>query len=501
MNVGQATLASVSNTGYAPFSSGGFTTSTTNLNDGAAGLSSTGFPNALATIAFDLDGVWVTTFTLDTTVNTNGYSIRQVQTIGGWLAARADQKYRLEYAPVNSPQAFLPLGVFSLDASALNGSSRITLVDSSGRLAENVKSLRFSFQSLGGGAETVYREVDVFGDPTTNGPAPPPPLPPLAPGSTNVAYSDCASVAISDTEARFDRLISADSGMGYDNPAARVRFRTDATNLAANLYYTAQHTHGAQNAIGIVLVDGVHQITFTPSTRPGVCTVPIFSGTNAQFRTVELLMPYGDSVVFQGGTLNTSAQFQVPPPRPATRYVAYGDSITQGYWASDVTNNYPSRVGVIRNWEIVNMGFGGRQAVPADGSVVGALGAGVITIMMGVNDALAGKTAVQFRSDYASWIANVRALDARVPIYAIAPLWCNAAVSLLDQYRAAISNIVATAGDPRLHLIDGLGLIPAGTAYFPDGIHPNDAGFAIMATNLASLLQLEEPGGVLLRFK
>ena len=44
------------------------------------------------------------------------------------------------------------------------------------------------------------------------------------------------------------------------------------------------------------------------------------------------------------------------------------------------------------------------------------------------------------------------------------------------------------ATDSNVHLIDGLALVPNGPQYFVDGVHPNDAGFALYAANLAARL-------------
>ena len=55
----------------------------------------------------------------------------------------------------------------------------------------------------------------------------------------------------------------------------------------------------------------------------------------------------------------------------------------------------------------------------------------------------------------------------------------------------AITQIVQQrmATDPNLHLVNGLTLVPNQLRYFVDGLHPNDAGFALYATNLAAKLQ------------
>ena len=44
------------------------------------------------------------------------------------------------------------------------------------------------------------------------------------------------------------------------------------------------------------------------------------------------------------------------------------------------------------------------------------------------------------------------------------------------------------ATDPNLHLIDGLTLVPQPLSTSSTALHPNDAGFALYAANLAAKL-------------
>src|SRR5690242_16523004 len=71
----------------------------------------------------------------------------------------------------------------------------------------------------------------------------------------NIEYSDYARVTISPTQASFDRIIqdAAIYNIRYDNPAARIRFRTDATSLSADLYYNGLHASGsAIQGVGVI---------------------------------------------------------------------------------------------------------------------------------------------------------------------------------------------------------------------------------------------------------
>ncbi|MFT5528339.1 MAG: hypothetical protein ACI9HK_006328, partial [Pirellulaceae bacterium] len=114
------------------------------------------------------------TFTLDTSVNANGYDIQTVRTLAGWTGAnqtQANQKYEFLTRQVGTP-GFISHGIFEeapFSASTTAASStRITIMDGSGLIAANVDAVRFNLiyaGALGNNANpgTVYREFDVEG--------------------------------------------------------------------------------------------------------------------------------------------------------------------------------------------------------------------------------------------------------------------------------------------------------------------------------------------------
>jgi lysophospholipase L1-like esterase len=201
-----------------------------------------------------------------------------------------------------------------------------------------------------------------------------------------------------------------------------------------------------------------------------------------------------DGLQIQGG----QPRLLTPAPmRPAFRYVAYGDSITQGYYASGGTvDTYPDQVARKKGWSVVNMGYGGETTVPSDGTAVGALGGNIVTVAIGVNDFGQAKALATFVSDYNGLLDAIRVLQPTVALYCVTPIWtsieavANAQGLHVQDYRQAIAAIVQQrmATDPNLHLVDGLKLVSNQLKYFVDGLHPNDAGFALYATNLATKL-------------
>jgi lysophospholipase L1-like esterase len=393
-------------------------------------------------------------------------------------------------ATTDSPETFRSYGTYSYLPGGAGG-ARITLTDSAGAIARNVAAVRFSVLQAGG-ISTVYREFDVFGAPSGSGR--PPAFQRVSPDDSRIAYSDYARlVKLDASEARFDRPVAGGQGrLQNANPGARVRFRTDASMITASF---TTGTLGITQGAGVILVDGVRAGTFDAGVSGSTLEVDV-PVAGSGYRDVELLMPYSQDVRFNGLLVDGEADFQSPTTRPPIRYVAYGDSITEGFWSSDSYASYPSVVGQRNAWEVVNMGFGWRGmkdsgAGGIDGSVVGSLGADVISVMMGYNDASARLSASSYRQSMEAFVAKVREVDGTVPIYLVSPLFTSNAANQprLLEYRDQIMSLVSGSPDRNLHWIDGLALGIDATnvaAYMSDGIHPNDAGFSLVGANLAA---------------
>ncbi len=298
-------------------------------------------------------------------------------------------------------------------------------------------------------------------------------------------------------------------GKGYrwDNPGARIRFRTDAPSVKARLYFNELHTStSARNSNGAYHIDGAGRPEWTFHTKaatvkraPETVEVVMTPGTAAGFHDYELILPYGDSVDFQGLEVGAEARFEAPPAPPAVRYLAYGDSITHGFTASAVDKSYAFLVAQKMGWQLVNLGLGGRASNIADAKVVKAAKADVISVFMGVNDWQGGGPLARYKSNMTGFFDAIRAGQPGVPIYYLTSLWVppswkpQGQVADLEAYRKVAREIVAERKDPNLHLVEGPGLIDHDAALFDAvAVHPNDKGFAQMAERLAA--QLQQPG-------
>lgn len=163
INNGQATLGSVTHSGYEAFLYDGGLSSAATLNDGVTGIGYAPANGALGTAAFNIDGVWTSSYLLNTALKPLGYDITGVDAIAGWLSARASQSLVVEVRQVGSA-AWTPL--FNFNAETNDQSSLLSVVDGTGVLAKNVEEIRFNVSTPSGSLpfrETVFREFDVFG--------------------------------------------------------------------------------------------------------------------------------------------------------------------------------------------------------------------------------------------------------------------------------------------------------------------------------------------------
>ena len=323
-----------------------------------------------------------------------------------------------------------------------------------------------------------------------------------------IFYSDYVSRDF-DTESqrmRFDRLLDVE-GKGYrwDSPASRASIRTNSRSVRGVLFYTNKHiSKTARNPVGLYAVDGRRNEHWTFGTknhaieRPEERVVVEFPlSADNHFHDYEVIMPYGDSVEFIGFEVESTATVESTSVRAAKkRYVAYGDSITHGFTATRVDRSYAFLLADTQDWQLINMGFGGRQSQAADGAVVGSQSADYITVFIGTNDWQQGRPPGAYQHNLRGMLKGIREKQPTVPVFLLTPLWVSpnwsppGAKFLLAEYTQAARDLVEELiklGDSHVHLINGSELIDHHERYFDRVlVHPNDEGFAQMAGRLST---------------
>ncbi len=324
----------------------------------------------------------------------------------------------------------------------------------------------------------------------------------VAATDARVQFSDTLQ-AIRDEATRavhFDRVIDGPGrGFRWNSPGARMRWRTDSATVRVRLRYTARHTGASRNSVGVFRIDGRGDPAWT-FTRPGpgeaeLAVMLLASGERA-WHDYEMIMPYGDSVQVLGVEVDSDARWAPARVRPETRYVAFGDSVTHGFTATEVTKSYAFQVAERNGWELVNLGIGGRGTHGPDGAFLAGVEADVLSVAIGVNDWQAGAELESFRTNYTQLVTDLRRGHPAAPLYLITPLWVPPDWKPagerypLERYREVIRDVAAALADPRLTVIEGATLIDHDPARFDRvAVHPNDAGFAQMAERLAQAMR------------
>ena len=181
-----------------------------------------------------------------------------------------------------------------------------------------------------------------------------------------------------------------------------------------------------------------------------------------------------------------------PEPAPrGPRWVAYGDSVLEGWVATSPALAWPMVAARTFDLDVVNLGYAGA----ARGEIVSAehvasLDADVISISHGTNCwTRTPHSTAQMRANTEAFLDVVRAGHPDTPIVVASPIVRpdaeaapNALGATLVDLRVAIEEVVQARiddGDKLLQLVPGLPIVRE--AQLADGIHPDDDGHRALA--------------------
>jgi lysophospholipase L1-like esterase len=203
----------------------------------------------------------------------------------------------------------------------------------------------------------------------------------------------------------------------------------------------------------------------------------------------EALRAHPLSLVPVGGSIEPA------PAQP--RWLAYGDSITQGWSATDPGLTYPAITARRLGLDVWNLGFAGAARGEIGAALqLAELDADLITFAFSTNNWSALPTGpVHLAGLLADFLAVVRSGHPDTPIAVLSPILrpqaeqtTNLVGATLVELRSAFEAEARrlAAADPLLRLVEGLPLVPEGQ--LADGIHPDDDGHRAMADALTPVL-------------
>jgi lysophospholipase L1-like esterase len=189
----------------------------------------------------------------------------------------------------------------------------------------------------------------------------------------------------------------------------------------------------------------------------------------------------------------------IGPAPQQPRWIAYGDSIVEGWCATSPALAWPAVAGRDHELDHANLGYAGA----ARGEIVSAteiakLPADVITIAHGTNCWTRIPHSVeQMRANIRAFLDVLRQGHPETPILVVSPVIRpdaetkpNRLGATLADLRAAIEEVAnerIDAGDKRLRLVEGAPLLTEPDLF--DGIHPNDDGHRAIAAAIGPALK------------
>jgi lysophospholipase L1-like esterase len=279
------------------------------------------------------------------------------------------------------------------------------------------------------------------------------------------------------------RVAGAPSGV-------RLAFITDAATVVLRI---AQPDAGARPLA--VMADGQHlgDLAIPPDGRVAIAAP-------GGRRRYEIWLPQNAPFRLAAVEIDEGAQLE-SAPRRGLRWITYGSSISHCNEPASPVLTWPARVALGRGLDLTSLGLSGQCHLdPLVARVIGRLGADAISIKAGVNIWGNGSLNLRtYRWNLIAFVRLVREAHPTVPLALISPIFAplretteNKAGMTHGLMRREMAEAVATlraGGDANLHHLDGLELLgPADVDRLPDQVHPDTAGYGLMAERFLAKL-------------
>lgn len=258
-------------------------------------------------------------------------------------------------------------------------------------------------------------------------------------------------------------------------------------------------------------------------------TLPLSPGTIHEYKFLNGNSWGSEEIVFGPCELSSNRFFTVPKtdsildlvcfgycssdcyPLSGTKVACIGDSVTWGAGVVDRYNdNYPFQLRDLlgNGYAVENFGNSGKTMLlhgddpywnTAQYTYSQLYAPNIVLIMLGTNDSKAWNypaMPAEFKQDYVSMIKAFRALPTHPEVYAVFPSKAYSTVYGINDgviFDAIIPDIKALAYANGVNIIDMYVATQGVSVNFPDGVHPNAAGSAIIAVKDYSMLTTPKP--------
>lgn len=202
--------------------------------------------------------------------------------------------------------------------------------------------------------------------------------------------------------------------------------------------------------------------------------------------------PYSAKGMVEDIELDDGATFEAV--KSEKKILAYGDSITQGYYALRSSERYIAKLADYLGAEEMNKAIGSDRFCPELATLTDDINPDYIVIAHGTNDWRTNRTREEFRENSGAFIHTVRKQYPEAKMIIISPIW-----RVDYQDKSAFGDFTKLDDDLRTVVQDmdnsivihGFDLVPHDVRYFGDfKHHPNDRGFEKYFEKLSKEIEL-----------
>lgn len=211
-------------------------------------------------------------------------------------------------------------------------------------------------------------------------------------------------------------------------------------------------------------------------------------------KTVCIHFPYSAKGMIREVELDDGCTFE--PVKFSKKMLAYGDSITQGYYALRSSNRYIAKLADYLGAEEINKGIGSDRFCPELGKLKDDVTPDYVVMAHGTNDWRTNRTREEFREKASEELLALRENYPDAKMIVISPIWrkdykderpFGDFTKLDEDLRTVVTDI------DNVIVIRGFDLVPHEEQYFGDlQLHPNDEGFEMYFSNLMKQYQMNE---------
>jgi lysophospholipase L1-like esterase len=278
----------------------------------------------------------------------------------------------------------------------------------------------------------------------------------------------------------------------------RLEFVSDAEAIEI-AYHTSTESlsyGGSGSGRTFSLWQGGKKVAESPAVLGHASVVLPVAGNERDERSVVYLpsdiRPVVESITPLGGVMEPA------PSQPG--WLVYGDSIAEGWSASEAALAWPAVAGRTNQLDVINLGYSGsaRGEIATAEQIASLPPPAVISISHGTNCWSRTPHSVDMmRATTSAFLEIVRQGHPHVPIVMVSPIVrpdAEDAPNRLGASLIALRGVMEEAADARIGAgDDGLTLVPGrplvGEKMLVDGVHPGDEGHEVLATAIGAAVK------------